>query len=81
MIQLIDKQYGKFCMKIHDIDCIFMPMELFVDYQFLPLNKIVKGSTLGWNVNRKFVSYWQIKKTILATSENYQNNLSVEQAK
>lgn len=51
-------------MKIHGINCVLMPMELFVDYQFLPLNKIVKGSTLGWYVNRKFISYWQIKKAI-----------------
>lgn len=64
MIQLIDKQKGKFYIKIHGVDCVFMPMELFVDYQFLPLNKIVKGSTLGWYVNRKFVSYNQIKNTI-----------------
>lgn len=52
-------------MKIHGVDCVFMPMELFVDYQFLPLAKKVKPSgTLGWYVKRKFVSYNQIKKAI-----------------
>lgn len=65
MIQLIEKQKGKFCMKIHGIACVFMPMELFKDNQFLPLEKKIKGSTLGWYVNRKFVSYNKIKKSIL----------------
>lgn len=64
MIQFIEKQTGKFYLKIYGIDCIFMPMELFTDTRFLPLNKIVKGSTLGWYVNRKFVSYWQLKNAI-----------------
>lgn len=31
---------------------------------FLPANKILKQSTLGWYVNRKFVSYNQIKRHI-----------------
>lgn len=64
MIQLIKKEPGKFYMKINGSDCVFMPMELFIDYRFLPLDKIIKGSTLGWYVNRKFVSYKKIKKVI-----------------
>lgn len=55
-------------MRINEIDCVFMPMELFVDYQFLPLRKIIKGSTLGWYVNRKFISYWQIKNNLIQKS-------------
>lgn len=52
-------------MIIHGTKCIFMPMELFAENNLFPLKKVVKGSTLGWHVNRKFVSYWQIKKAIL----------------
>lgn len=51
-------------MKIHGVDCVFMPMELFTDNNFLPNKKTVKGSTLGWYVNRKFVSYNQIRDAI-----------------
>ena len=51
-------------MKIHGVDCVFMPMELFTGNNFLPNKKIVKGSTLGWYVNRKFVSYNQIRAAI-----------------
>jgi len=39
MIQLIEKQKRKFCIKIHGVDCVFMAMELFVDYQFMPVGK------------------------------------------
>lgn len=65
MIQLIKYEKGKFCMKIHGVDCVFMPMCLFSDKSFLPIPTKVKGSTLGWYVNRKFVSYKQIKKAII----------------
>lgn len=65
MIQLTEKQKGKFCMVINGIHCVFMPMELFAENNLFPLKKVVKGSTLGWYVNRKFVSFWQIKKEIL----------------
>lgn len=68
MIQVTDKQKEKFCMNINGVDCVFMPMELFVDYQFLPLEKKMKKSgTLGWYVNRKFVSYWTIKKALYSS--------------
>lgn len=55
-------------MIIHGIECVFMPMELFVENKFLPLLPKVKGSTLGWYVNRKWVSYNQIKKIILSSN-------------
>ena len=64
MIQITDIQKGKFCMNINGVDCVFMPMELFKADSFLPIDKKVKGSTLGWYVNRRFVSYWKIKKAL-----------------
>lgn len=64
MIQVTEIQIGKFCMEIYGVDCVFMPIELFVEYQFLPLKKVLKGSTIGWYVARKFISYNQIKKAI-----------------
>jgi len=64
MIQIANKQQNKFHIKIHDIDCIFIPIELFVSHKLMPLEKKIKGSTLGWNVKRKFISYNQIKEII-----------------
>lgn len=68
MIQLIKKEDDKFYMKIHDINCFFIPIDLFVERSFLPKKKIVKGSTLGWHVKGKFINYWQIK---LAGQQTY----------
>lgn len=64
MLQLIEIHRNKFCIKINGVDCVFMPMELFLGNSIIPLNKVVKGSTLGWYVGRKFVSYNKIKKGI-----------------
>ena len=55
-------------MKIHEIDCVFMPMALFTNKRLMPLVPKIKGATPGWYVNRKFVSYKQIKKAIIANS-------------
>lgn len=63
-------------MKINGWDCIFMPMCLFANRQFLPLSPKVKGSTLGWYVNRKFVSYKQLKKVILDAASKKQQQPS-----
>ena len=60
MVQLIEKQKGKFCMNIHGVDCAFMPMSLFVGNNIFPVEAKVKGSTLGWYINRKW-----IRETIL----------------
>jgi hypothetical protein len=57
-IQLIDKQKGKYTLLIHDIECVFMPMQLFV-----PKNK----SVIKWKVGDKQISYNQIKKAIKQT--------------
>jgi len=67
MIQVVEIKDGTFCINIYGKTCYFRPMELYVDYQILPLGKKIKGSTLGWYVNRRFVSYNQIKKSIYDT--------------
>lgn len=64
MIQLIKKEAGIFYINIHGIECVFIPMCLFTNKQLLPIKPKVKGSTLHWYVNRKYISYNQIKKAI-----------------
>lgn len=68
MIQLIDKQGKTFYMKIYGEDCVFMGTALFLSSRFMPLTPKVKGSTLHWYVNRKYVSYNQIKDAICTQS-------------
>ena len=51
-------------MNIIGIDCTFMAMSLFVGNNLFPVEAKVKGSTLGWYINRKWISYKQIKKVI-----------------
>lgn len=53
-------------MIIHGSECVFMPMDLFLANSLFPLSAKVKGSTLGWYVNRRFVSYNQIRSAIRA---------------
>jgi hypothetical protein len=62
IVQLIDRQARKFC--INGVECSFLPIELFIGNNIIPVKRVVKGSTLGWYINRKFVSYKQIKKAI-----------------
>lgn len=64
-IELIEKQKGKFRIRIDGKRFDFMPLDLFGDKDLLPLPRKIKGSTLGWNVCNGFVSYRQIKKAIL----------------
>jgi len=64
MIQLINKESNIFYINIYDILCVFIPMSLFKENSFIPFRPKVKGSTLGWYINRKWVSYNQIKKAI-----------------
>ena len=52
-------------MNINNVDCIFMPMCLFISNKFLPLPAKIKGSTLHWYVAREYISYNQIKKAII----------------
>ncbi len=62
MIQLIEVQDNKFYMNIYNTPCVFIPMELFTYNSIIPVPAKVKGSTLGWYVNRKWVSYNQVVK-------------------
>jgi len=66
MIQLIEKQKGKYTLIIYGITCVFMPMSLFLSDSIMPLKPFVpKGkSVIKWKVNGKQISYNQIKKAI-----------------
>ena len=66
-MQVIEKQYNKYKLKINDTQCYFIPpYHLFVENNLLPLKPFVpKGkSVLKYLVNGKQVSYWQIKKAL-----------------
>jgi hypothetical protein len=63
MIQLIEKQITNYRLLINEVECLFMPMELFTT-SFLPVKKCVVNGSLGWYVGRKFISYRKIKKEI-----------------
>jgi hypothetical protein len=64
MIKVIDYKKPIFYIIVYDINCQFIPIELYTDKAFLPIPKKVKGSTLGWYINRKWVSYNQIRQSI-----------------
>ena len=51
-------------MNINGVQCEFIPMVLFTGESIMPVPAKVKGSTYGWYINRKWVSYNQIKKAI-----------------
>ncbi|HRH59172.1 MAG TPA: hypothetical protein PL045_01315 [Chitinophagaceae bacterium] len=74
MIQVTDYNEGTFCIKIFDTECTFMPICLFAPNNFLPLQPKVKGSTLGWYVQRRWVSYNQIKAAIKIYSTRVRRN-------
>lgn len=57
---MIECKCFKFC--INGVNLTLLKTELYVENNLLPVKKKVKGSTLGWYVNRKFISYNQIKK-------------------
>lgn len=62
-IQLIEKQVNIYRLTINGIACDFIPLELFTN-GILPAKKCMVNGSLGWYVNRKFVSYRQIKNAI-----------------
>ena len=63
MIQLIEKQITNYRLLINEVECLFMPIELFTT-SFLPVKKCVVNGSLCWYVGRKFISYRKIKKAI-----------------
>ena len=79
MIQLIEKQPGKYTLKINGLVCVFMPMCLFCGRSIIPLKPFVpKGkSVIKWKVSGKQVSYNQIKKAIKTTT----NEVVVDESK
>lgn len=64
MIQVIEYKKPVFRLCIDGKFFDFIPVELYNDKSLFPLPKKAKGSTLGWHVCNKFVSYWQIKNAI-----------------
>jgi len=67
MIQLIDKQVGRYKLVIHNIECTFIPpFALFVGDNLLEAKPFIpKGkSVLKYCVGDKQVSYNQIKAAI-----------------
>jgi len=64
MIQLIDKQDKVFTMLIHDVECKFIPMSLYIGNSLQPAKSFVRGARLYWRVADKQVSYNQIKAAI-----------------
>lgn len=63
-VELIEKQGNKYRLKINGTECLFIPLDLFTT-NFLPVKRCLNNNSLGWYVNRKFVSYKMIKKGIV----------------
>lgn len=63
MIQVIEKQHFNYRLLIFGIEVTFKPMELYTN-RFMPVKKCIVNGSLGWYVNRKFVSYRKIKTAI-----------------
>ena len=62
-IQLLNKQGNNYRLNIYGCECVFKPMELFTTGLF-PVKKCIVNGSLGWYVNRRFVSYRKIKKVL-----------------
>lgn len=65
MIQYIEHKDGKFYMNIHNVECYLHKINLYTN-GLAPHKRADKPSTIGWYINRKFVSYQQIKNAIKA---------------
>jgi len=62
-IKLIGKDGNKYQLSIDGVRCDYIPLELFIN-SILPVKKCYVNGSLVYYVNRKRVSYWQIKKAI-----------------
>jgi len=62
-IQLIEKQKGSYRLRINNVECLFIPLDLFTNGIF-PVKRTQVNNSLGWYVNRNFISYKKIKKVI-----------------
>jgi hypothetical protein len=62
-IQLIEKQKGSYRLLINGVECLFVPLDLFTT-GLMPVKRTQVNNSLGWYVNRKFVSYNKIKAVI-----------------
>ena len=65
MIQFIGKQGHTFCFIIGNKRYDLVKCSLYLENHCVPLPAKAKGSTPGWYIGRKFVSYNQLKKAIL----------------
>jgi hypothetical protein len=63
-IQYLNKQNITFRLLIDGIECYLIRTSLYVGNDLTEKNAVVKGSTLGWNFPKGFVSYWAVKKAI-----------------
>jgi hypothetical protein len=70
-IQFLNKQNNNYRLLINGIECLFIPMELYTT-GLMPVKKCLNNNSLGWYINRKFVSYRQIKKAITAAKKQLQ---------
>ena len=63
MIQLIEHKGSSWHMIIHGIDCTFIPMNLYIGNDLYAVKPDCENG-LRWRVNRKWVSFNQIKNVI-----------------
>ncbi len=73
MIQLINKHGNTYRLKIYNVECVFMPPDLFIKNLF-PVKRCLNNNSFGFYVNREFVSYKQIKIVIKNEQNRYKKN-------
>ncbi|MEO6707203.1 MAG: hypothetical protein ABIN04_15295, partial [Ginsengibacter sp.] len=50
--ELIEKQSNKYRLKIDGVECLFIPLDLFIT-KFIPVKRCLNNNSIGWYVNRK----------------------------